>query len=450
MGEGENTKSNLDTSMRAPFHAIEYLRVQGFKSLADGIDLQVRPLTLLAGANSSGKSSAIQPLLLLKQTLEVSFDPGPLYLNGPNLKVTLPDQILAPDCDRLSVGLAIGNKRAVTTVFEAEPNQEFSVQETRYAIDESLVVLTPGLKREEIREAVTTLFHDPFLLVGIDASNDQRDWVVESLAHETEVVRNRCFLDFQLGKIGLAAGLAEPFQRTIQAVVHVPALRGEPKRAYGRTSVGPLFSGTFEAYTASLIHHWQETRDDRFRSLVEDLRSLGLTSRMRAKRLGSGEFELQVSRLPRMGRVKEYVNISDVGFGVSQVLPVVAALHAASANQLVYIEQPEIHLHPRAQVALADVLARAAQRGVLLVVETHSELLLLGIQIAVANGRVDPSLVKLHWFSRNGEGKTHVDSADLDETGAFGLWPEDFSDVSLSTEKRYLDAASKQLGLASK
>jgi predicted ATPase len=108
---------------------------------------------------------------------------------------------------------------------------------------------------------------------------------------------------------------------------------------------------------------------------------------------------------------------------------------------LVYLEQPEIHLHPRAQVALAQMLANAANRGVQVIAETHSASLLLGVQTLVAEGKLAPDKVKLHWFSRREDGITDVTSANLDEGGAFGDWPEDFAEVALATESRYLDAA---------
>src|SRR5439155_3144649 len=113
------------------------------------------------------------------------------------------------------------------------------------------------------------------------------------------------------------------------------------------------------------------------------------------------------------------VNIADVGIGVSQVLPVATALLVARPGQLVYIEQPELHLHPRAQVELARSLANAANRGVRVVAETHSSLVLLGVQSLVAEGVLPPEKVKLHWFQRNKkDGATEIRSADLDETGA--------------------------------
>ncbi|MGA9382781.1 MAG: DUF3696 domain-containing protein, partial [Phormidium sp.] len=67
------------------------------------------------------------------------------------------------------------------------------------------------------------------------------------------------------------------------------------------------------------------------------------------------------------------------------------------------------------------------------------------VQSLVAEGKLSPELVKLHWFKRREDGVTEVSSTDLDATGAFGDWPEDFSDVSLKLESRYLDAAEARL-----
>jgi predicted ATPase len=139
------------------------------------------------------------------------------------------------------------------------------------------------------------------------------------------------------------------------------------------------------------------------------------------------------------------VNIADVGFGTSQVLPVLVGLIVAEPGQMVYIEQPELHLHPRAQIGLAEVLAEAADRGVNVVIETHSELLLLAIQSLVAEGRLSSDKVKLHWFTLEENRGTKITSADLDNVGAFGDWPQDFGDISLGLENRYLTAAEAKL-----
>jgi predicted ATPase len=111
----------------------------------------------------------------------------------------------------------------------------------------------------------------------------------------------------------------------------------------------------------------------------------------------------------------------------------------------VYIEQPETHLHPLAEHALADILVSAAKRNVQVVLETHSSGLLLGIQTFVAMGKLSHESVKLHWFRRTREGRTVVEVGELDDAGRFGNWPEDFDDVALNTQKSYLDAASLRL-----
>src|SRR5258708_29377682 len=87
---------------------ITRITVAGFKSISDEQSIEVRPLTILAGANSTGKSSIMQPLLLMKQTLEASFDPGPLWLGGPNVKFTSVEQLLSNTTGKRQNKLSIG------------------------------------------------------------------------------------------------------------------------------------------------------------------------------------------------------------------------------------------------------------------------------------------------------------------------------------------------------
>jgi predicted ATPase len=169
-----------------------------------------------------------------------------------------------------------------------------------------------------------------------------------------------------------------------------------------------------------------------------------LTTALSAKRVDDIQIELLVGRRRRVakGKQPDLVNIADVGFGVSQVLPVLVALLAARPGQLVYLEEPEIHLHPRAQWRLAELLASIASSGPRVVVETHSSLLLRGIQRLVAKGApLKPEDVALHWFELDDRGLTAVRDANLDAAGAFGDWPVDFDAVELEAESLYLDAA---------
>src|SRR5215469_980414 len=117
---------------------ITRITVGGFKSISQEQSIEIKPLTILAGANSSGKSSMIQPLLLLKQTLEATYDPGPLLLNGPNAKFTSAEQLLSRTDDEKSentfhVGIAIAVGSAVTTSFKQSSTKGFDLEETTYS-----------------------------------------------------------------------------------------------------------------------------------------------------------------------------------------------------------------------------------------------------------------------------------------------------------------------------
>jgi hypothetical protein len=234
----------------------------------------------------------------------------------------------------------------------------------------------------------------------------------------------------------------------IEGLIHVPGLRGNPERTYTKTtSVGPNFPGTFENYVASVVSQWQTSDEERLGQLGRSLEQLGLTWKVDARSLDDTRVELRVGRLPRghQSGANDMVNVADVGFGVSQVLPVLVALLAARPGQLVYLEQPEIHLHPLAQRRLGGILASAAKRGVRVVMESHSALLVREIQTLVAKGELPADLVKLHWFKRNpSDGITELFTADLDKNGAYGDWPEDFDENHLASEKAYLDAVEQQ------
>ena len=104
--------------------------VEGFKSIGKRVEVEVRPLTLLAGANSSGKSSLMQAILLLKQTLEANYDPGPLLLNGPNVKFTSIEQLLHVGSARTE-GFTVGFGVDDATTFEAQFRWSKTTKELR-------------------------------------------------------------------------------------------------------------------------------------------------------------------------------------------------------------------------------------------------------------------------------------------------------------------------------
>jgi AAA domain, putative AbiEii toxin, Type IV TA system len=417
---------------------ITSVSVAGYKSIANEQTIEIRPLTILAGANSSGKSSIMQPLLLLKQTLDAQYDPGPLLLDGPNVNFTSAEQLFSTIngkvSTRFSVRMEVNGIESIEARFARDPKQGIQIYEVAYrGADSRKITLSRTMSQESIRKLVRR-YSWP---LGGDSAN----------SGALKIVPNRFLLHIRVEHSQSKSSILDPTPANcllaLLRIIHVPGFRSNPERTYKKSALGPMFHGQFQNYIASIINDWQSRkRSKEFAALGRALEELGLTSKIETRSVGDSQFEIRVGRSARTKTAGgDLVNIADVGLGVSQVLPVIVALLVAGPGDLVYLEEPEIQLHPRAQVHLASILAQAAKRSVIVVAETHSSLLLRRIQTIVASAELDPKIVKLHWFKRSQvDGSTTVRSADLDSEGAFGPWPSDFGDVSLNAEKEYLDA----------
>ncbi len=427
--------------------SITTISVKGYKSIAEECTVEIRPLTLLAGANSSGKSSVLQPVLLIKQTLDASYDPGAIFLSGPHVKFTEASQLLSkisgrPRANVFTVKIESGDSISIENTYKKLAKRGFELTKMAFADKSSIAIFKPGLTHDQIMDIVSDEMQETRQMLSKRLEEDL-EWAIE---------RVRGFLGLGLVSpdkkriIPFIFGPSGGIEREIQRIIHIPGLRGNPEREYPTTAIGDNFPGTFENYVASVISYWQDKNDERCDMLGDILKQLGLTWKVSAKHVDDTRVRLHVGRLPHAAKsgARDTVSIADVGFGVSQTLPVVVALLAAEPGQLVFLEQPEIHLHPRAIVALAQILADAAKRGVRVVVETHSRLLLLSIQSLVAEKYIPHDEVKLHWFTRReADGVTEVSSAEMDKDGVYGAWPQDFGDVQLEAEQRYLDIDEK-------
>jgi predicted ATPase len=418
--------------------AITRIAVAGFKSIDAEQSIEIAPLTILTGANSAGKSSIMQPLLLLKQTLEAQFDTGALYLSGVNARFTETKQLFYKSRDKFSISLTFDNSAQIALHFirkKGEHNLQIEFMDT-----------VTSHETFKIRHTMTDAEMLAFISASIGSERRKRlSADLETLVKPLMQVRqNRSFLEV-ISPLGTFPPPVH--QKSIQSILHVPGLRGNPQRTYPYTAVGETFPGTFDVYTASVIAYWQEKgKSEELSAIGNQLARLGLTWKVASKRQSDTSIELTVGRTLKAKRGgADMVSIADVGFGVSQTLPVLVALLTAKPGQMVYIEQPEIHLHPRAQVAMADILADAAKRGVRVVIETHSSLLLTAVQTLIAQGSLSPELVRLHWFNRDEEGVTTIQSVTPDDTGAYGAWPIDFGDVEMDAQQHYLDAAESRL-----
>ena len=427
---------------RPPYMLIEEIRVQGYKSLVDAT-LHVRPLTLLAGTNSSGKSSIMQPLLLIKQTMEAPYQPASaLVLDGAHVQAETAGELVSKmeaNLKGISVkvtGINSLNKKDVGCEMTYESNGlKFSiVAQSTFGANLQKMLLEPNLESDEIKsrfkKSLPFLENSVLSKVVFDNGFLELNTFIRVVDNELEVQKTQ---------------FAFSIQNALSTLFHIPGLRQGPGRNYKVTFFENQIKGTFDHYVAGTVSQWQQQQDtEKLEKLNDSLRRLGLTDSVTAKVKNANEVELSVSRLPAGSKSKprkaDMVNIADVGIGVSQVLPILVALIAAQEGQIVYVEQPELHLHPRAQVAMAELLAEAANRGVRVIVETHSSLLLLTVQTLIAQDRIKNTDVALHWFARDAKGATQVTYVQPDEDGAYGEWPEDFGDVELKAQDAYLTA----------
>ena len=439
--------------MRQDPVTIDKIAVRGFKSIGDEQAIALRPLTLLAGANSSGKSSMMQPLLLMKQTLEAQYDPPSAFrLDGPNVCFTRTDQILTragaeSSANEFGIKMEMSNGTRVEEVFNQGERLGFDVASVTLSDAKGNVTrMTPDMSHDEI---MNTLPARSMELI----ESFRKIYKTTNTEHKLSINRNRCFLYYAaqtsegISPSPLLYGpLFQPsvyiyLYAQLKRMIHLPGFRGQPHRTYPFTSSNadsPV--GTFENYVASIIVNWQKNRDELSDNLNSALEEIGLISKIQAQMVDDTQIELQVG----LHEADHLFNIADVGFGVSQSLPVIVALIAAEPGQIVYLEEPEIHLHPLAQRKMARLIANAGKRGVIVVAETHSALLLKEIQTLVAGKELPQEKVLLHWFQLDDKGHTKVSSTELDEDGAFGDWPVDFDEIELRAENDYLDAVEKR------
>ena len=189
---------------------------------------------------------------------------------------------------------------------------------------------------------------------------------------------------------------------------------------------------------------WPNNSQDKLR-LIDQVNawlqvvSPGAQVRIDKQEIAGSERFLQSVAFGRSGHEHEF-KPQNVGFGISYVLPVLVALLTSIREDIVIIENPEAHLHPRGQAEMGNLIARAAAYGIQVFVETHSDHVINGVRVAVKNGIVKPEDVNIAFFERKGheitaeDGTKHkeyyadVRNIQIDKTGSLSEYPEDFMD----------------------
>lgn len=488
----------------APVRLLSEIRIDNLKSFDKESSAKLAPITLFYGANSAGKSTIIQSINLIKQSLQGG---GELVTQG---SITNAGSFLGilnrhSDMSKMALGISFGAPeesafediqtvnpawiRSVDWKFQADSLGQgrlinFSLkldrinQASGIAVDLSksqisdkyrdsiygtpakglspllghiglggLLNPTIGVlnfpKSESViqRSRTTTrqidriidrLFQaDPMLYLEFDGllpssihSNTRREW---SLLNDREAGKYLNAVESVVTSVGAET------TRILSDLVYLGPLRSIPERFYNRESTNPslpLEGSHFANHLydissdRSAVNEWLHRLD-----VPYSVDIVSVTAADRA--LYTGDLISVVLTDTRSG-VK--VSPTDVGFGVSQVLPIVAEA-VARRNSVICIEQPEIHLHPALQGRLADLFIESSQqenRGNQFIIETHSEHLILRLQRRIREGELDPSLVAVNYVDQSPDGRTRVQEVRLDADGDFiDAWPGGFFEERL-------------------
>jgi hypothetical protein len=438
------------------------LRLENFKSWDDTGQVRLAPLTVFFGRNSSGKSSLLQSMLLMKQTVE-SLDPRQvLNLGGTDALVdlgTFDDIVLDHETNRdvqLAFDWRVPNSAAVHDALFGPLLSDRLGFTTVVGLEQDDVLLKEIIvKRMEYRigaDNVQTvgMHHVDGRAYRLTASGIT--WVPRSANLLPAPVKCFAFPDIAFKAFSdgnLLAELSHQFDELITSISYVGPLRSRPSRSYQwrgtrPSNVGPSGENTVAALLESgkrAAVDAQSRASRGFRSIGFWLKQMGVVDEFEIVEIAPGASLYELRVIAPAGTT--YVPIGDVGFGVSQVLPVLVQAFYADPNSTVILEQPEIHLHPAAQSVLGDALLAAKNNDVQLLVETHSEHLLHRIQRRIAEEQISKDDVALY-FIETSQGRSEIHELKVDEYGNITNWPLDFFGDEMGDLTAMTEAAAER------
>jgi len=437
---------------------IRRLRVQNFKSWRDTGTISLAPLTIFFGVNSSGKSSINHLLMMLRQTVRSPDRRSVLDLGDSETPVSLGtfrDMVFEHDlANELQFGLEWDLPTGMTVRDPYSRDQyvgdriffEGSVRQAPAGRLLQSQGFTYRLSKEEEAQIGVQFEREPKRTDRWRISSDNYR-LVRTKGRAWELPKPVKFYGFPnessiyFQNSGFLADLELSLEGILERMSYLGPLREPPERSYVWTGTIPEDVGwrgenAIQAILAGNDRRFNWKAKARTKSLEEVVASwleqLQLAASFDVAEIvpERSEYEVRV----RTGRKQSEVQLTDVGFGISQVLPVIAQAFYAPPNSTVLMEQPEMHLHPRAQSELGDLLVKAvlaredaSDRNVQLIVESHSEHLLRRIQRRVAEGEIDSHKVALFFClpGRAGTG-SHIVRLELDEYGEILNWPPEF------------------------
>lgn len=435
---------------------LKRLRIQNFKGWKDTGKIRMAPITLFFGANSSGKSSIGQFLMMLKQTAESQDRKAILYPGGNNSAVQL------GSFREMIYQRNLNNQIAFEYEWDAPYKLKFrdTVSQTNYSADTvSFSAIVKGDNDSDMLAIEQLDYHlkeknELVLSIGMIPSakksgqyevNSQNYTLIRNIGrpwYPSPPVRFYGFPDevvnyYKNSEFVQDLNLAQ--EKFFKSVCYLGPLRTKTVRLYpwgGITpeSVGYSGENTIAALLASkhrkISLGYRKVAKPFEEIIAASLKSMGLIEDFRVKKIAENrqEYEVNVQTKGSM----DWVDLPDVGFGISQVLPVLVQCFYAPPGSIILMEQPEIHLHPNAQSALADVMIdvinsreNGADRNIQLVIETHSEHFLRRLQRRIAEDVVSQEKVSA-FFANITKTPATLEPLQLDLFGNILNWPENF------------------------
>jgi len=446
---------------------IRELQLKGFKSWADTGCLQLAPLTGFFGTNSSGKTSLLQLLLMLKQTVE-STDPKRVLHTGDDLSIvdlgTFSDLI---HCHQSGSALAVSIYwDTLDTLKIKDPEKKgknlFEINQLKFETQVKEEAGAPMVRRfsysfdnntfgmESVENGANKhtykLIADPYVAIR----QRGRPWPfpapIKFYGFPDEVMA--CFQNVGfLSEIVLE--LAGLFGRT----GYLGPLREYPKRIYTWSGEAPSDVGRKGELAVAAILAARERgkyvspgHRKRKRTLEETiaywLSSMGIIHSFSVKQIGKDRKNYEV--LVRKTEHSPDVLMTDVGFGLSQVLPVLVLCYYVPEGSVLLLEHPDLHLHPSAQSWLADVFVDVVKnRNVQLIVESHSEHFLRRLLRRIAEEKIQVDKTALY-FCRMQNSASVAERLDVDMFGRIRNWPADFFGDEMGELAATTEAAMKR------
>ncbi len=435
------------------------LSLTNFKPWSRIDKMRLAPITGFFGTNSSGKSSILHLLLMLKQTAESSDRRQVFNFGGESdyvrfggfrdvifrhdeqkaisieLKWELdkPLQVQDPSAKSKKV-LFSGQDMTFRTDVYQDAQDRLSVRAIAYALDRNVFVLqqSPDKPAKYVLDA-TAVDNGDFRFIR----NQGRAWPIKERPTKCYGFPDQVNAYYQ--NAGFLSDLELEFEQALGRIHYLAPLREFPKRDYrwsggeptdvgrrGELSVDALLAGRERGRVIS--PGWKKKKQTIEERVAYWLRELGLIESFSVRRFAdSNVYEVRVTK----DRGGAEVLIPDVGFGVSQVLPVLVLCYYAPEGSTLLFEQPEIHLHPSVQCGLADVFIDVAKnRKMQIIVESHSEHLLTRLQRRIAEGKdADRGTTSDHvalYFCEAGRAGSTLIPLDVDLLGNIRNWPPDF------------------------